>query len=66
VDFLMGMLFVMIVMFAIRVWAYHQSSKQVESIQPHEEWDEERIDIIGQNGPTGDHYDEVENSKKEK
>ena len=25
-----------------------------------DEWDDERMDIIGQNGNTGDHYDEVE------
>lgn len=23
---------------------------------PTEDWDEKRIDIIGQNGPTGEHY----------
>jgi hypothetical protein len=23
------------------------------------EWDEERMDVIGQNGPTGEHYEEM-------
>jgi hypothetical protein len=23
-----------------------------------DDWDEKRVDIIGQNGPTGDHYEE--------
>lgn len=25
-------------------------------LEPAEDWDEKRIDVIGQNGPTGDHY----------
>lgn len=24
-----------------------------------EEWDEKRMDIVGQNGPTGEHYEET-------
>ena len=28
--------------------------------EPIPEWDDERMDIIGQNGNTGEHYDEVE------
>lgn len=27
-------------------------------VEPADDWNEERIDIIGSNGPTGDHYKE--------
>lgn len=27
-------------------------------LEPADEWDEKRIDIIGSNGPTGEHYKE--------
>jgi len=26
-------------------------------VEPTEDWDEKRIDIIGSNGPTGEHYE---------
>ena len=26
-------------------------------VEPADDWDEKRMDIIGQNGPTGDHYE---------
>jgi hypothetical protein len=27
-------------------------------LEPAEDWDEKRMDVIGQNGPTGEHYNE--------
>jgi hypothetical protein len=32
--------------------------KKKEPVQLELDFDEDRIDIIGQNGPTGDHYEE--------
>ena len=33
--------------------------KRMQDLIPEEEddWDEDRMDIIGKNGPTGDHYE---------
>lgn len=28
-------------------------------VEPADDWDEKRIDIIGSNGPTGEHYGET-------
>lgn len=30
-----------------------------DKTKKEDDWDERRIDIIGSNGPTGDHYDKV-------
>lgn len=38
-----------------------QTIKEGEPVQLELDWDEKRLDIIGQNGPTGEHYEEENN-----
>ena len=38
----------------------------IHLIDDDEDWDEKRIDIIGSNGPTGDHYKNEKGEKDER
>jgi len=45
-----------------RTIPYGEYSRRWEAIfgKKEDEWDEKRVDIIGQNGNEGTHYDEIE------